>query len=67
MKKIKNRILPQDDSQEAQVLNHLRAGNRISNASAVSGYNIYRLSAVIEKASQQELVYCYNRAQRRVR
>jgi hypothetical protein len=49
MKKIKNRILPQDDSQEAQVLNHLRAGNRISNASAVSGYNIYRLSAVIER------------------
>jgi hypothetical protein len=49
MKKIKNRILPQDDSQEATVLEHLRRGLPISNMRAVHSYSICRLSAVIDR------------------
>lgn len=49
MRKIKNRILPQDDSQEATILNHLREGKPISNMRAVHSYKICRLSAVIDR------------------
>jgi hypothetical protein len=49
MKKIKNRILPQDDSQEAIVLDHLRNKGPITNLKAVFQYRICRLSAVIDR------------------
>ena len=49
MKKIKNRILPQDDSQEATVLRVLRNGETITNLKAVMRYRICRLSAVVDR------------------
>lgn len=54
MKTKKNNVLsqgiePQEDSQEAIVLKHLKRGWKISNAVAVAKYQIYRLGAVIDR------------------
>lgn len=49
MRKIKNRILPQDDSQEAIVLDHLKNKGPITNLKAVFQYRICRLSAVVDR------------------
>lgn len=53
MRKIKNRILPQDDSQEAKVLRMLRRGKTISNMPAVKDHAICRLSAVINRLREK--------------
>jgi hypothetical protein len=53
MKKIKNRILPQDDSQEATILGVLRRGKTISNLPAVRDFSICRLSAVIKRLREK--------------
>jgi hypothetical protein len=47
------KIIPQVDSQEYQVLKHLRRGWKISNVTAVLRYKICRLSAVIARLREK--------------